>query len=168
MKKLKVINWILISFLIVGCENPKLKRAEEKNNDYIEKITTLTERLTEITNENEELLEKLEQYEPEILEDGECIFTRTYRVIEKMNYQTTDNISKFVILDQFQDHQPFIVNLSKDQASKLTKNKNYEFMFTGNKKAQKSKYSELFKNFEITDIKETDRVGLDQLQEPCR
>ncbi len=168
MKKGKIIQYLLISLLLAGCTNVKLKRAEEKANDYIEQITTLTERLTKLSEEKEELLEKVEKCEPEIIEEGECAFTRTYHVVDIMKYQATDNISKFVILDQFQEYNPFIVKLTKDQASKLFKNKMYEFTFNGSRKYKNKEYNELFENFELTNIKETEKVGLDQLQETCR
>ena len=168
MKKGKIIVYLLIVLLVSGCTNAKLKRAEEKANDYIEQITTLTEKLTKLSDEKEELLKKVEMCEPEIMEEGECTFTRTYRVVDIMKYQSTDNISKFVIIDQFQENNPFIVKLTKDQASKLFKNKMYEFTFNGSKKYKNKEYNELFENFELINIKETEKVGLDQLQETCR
>ncbi|MDD2180895.1 MAG: hypothetical protein PHW32_00835 [Bacilli bacterium] len=168
MKNIKIIYCLLIVFLLVGCNSKKLKLAEEKNVDYVEQITDLTEKLTRLSDENVVLLEKVEKYEPEIYEEGECDFTRTYHIIDIMNYQTSDNASKFIILDQFQAVNPFIVNLPEDQVAKVTKGKTYEFTFRGDKKYQKSEYNELFKKFELNNIKETDRVGLNQLQDPCR
>ncbi len=167
MKKIKIICCLLICFFMAGCKNSKLKKIEEKNDDYIKQIITLNKKVEEETEKNSELLTKLEKYEPEVIETGECVFIRSYRVVDIMNYQTTDNTSKFVILDQFQEFQPFVVNLTKDQAAALIKNNSYEFTFSGNRKHQKSEYNELFKNYELTNIKETDKVGLDQLQEPC-
>lgn len=168
MNNIKIMGYVLMVFLLVGCNSKKLKLAEEKNVDYVEQITDLTEKLTRLSDENAELLEKVEKYEPEIIEEGECMFTRTYHIIDIMNYQTNDNASKFIILDQFQMVNPFIVNLPDDQVSKLTKGKTYEFTFRGDKKNHKSEYNELFKKFELNNIKETDRVGLNQLQDPCR
>ncbi len=167
MKNVKIITLTLILFLIVGCRNSKLVKMEEKNTEYIEQITVLTEKLTDISKERDELLEKLGKYEPEVFETGECLFTKTYRIVDVTKYKGEDDTLKYIILDQFQVKDPFIVKLTKDQVSSLTKDQNYEFTFSGDKRYQKSENREIFQNYELIDIKETDKVGLDQLQEAC-
>lgn len=48
----------------------------------------------------------------------------------------------------------------------LEKDKNYEFVLYGIKNEnQKYTQNEIFKNFEIKNIVETDKIGLEQIQE---
>lgn len=166
MRKKEILVYLLMLSLLTGCGNNKYKVTEEKINDYIEQISNLTTKVNNLTNENNELREKLEQYES--LEEGECKFTRTYRVVDILDYQTDDNTAKYVILDQFQENLPFIVNLPNDQVAILVKGENYEFSFSGDKKYKNSEHQKLFANFQLNNIKKTDRVGLDQIQEECR
>ena len=170
MRKKSILLYLLMILLLTGCTNAKLKRAEEKTNDYIEQITKLTEKINILTSENENLKNKLEKYEPEILEEGNCKFTKTYHVIDIMdNYEPEDdNSSKFVILVQYAIQQPFIVNLPNDKVVLLTEGEDYEFSFSGSKKYKKSENQEIFTNFELINVKKSDKVGLDQVQEECR
>ncbi|MFA5603629.1 MAG: hypothetical protein WDA12_02090 [Bacilli bacterium] len=168
MKTIKIVSCLLICILISGCGNSKTKSQAEQKNDYIEQITTLTQKIVELSNENAKLTEELSNEELDSTVSGDCAFTRTYNVVDIMKYQTSDNDSKFIILDQFQSVEPFVVNLKNDQAAILTKGDNFEFSFSGEKKYHKSEYTNLFKNFKLDNIKQTDKIGLDQVQDSCR
>lgn len=157
----------MIAFLIIGCQSKKTKYMEEKINDYIRQISNLKEKVANLEEDKKELLDKLEKYDPVIKEKGECTFIKTYNIVDILRYQSTDNLFQFVILDQFEINKPFIVSLTKDQVSKLEKNKNYEFTFSGNRKNKAKEYYELFENYQIDDIRITNKIGLDQLQESC-
>lgn len=167
MKRIKIINFILFLFLVVGCKKSKLAQIEEKNIDYIEQITELTEKLAEVSNDKDELLVKLGKYEPEVFENGECTFTKTYRIVDIMDYKAEDDSLKFIVIDQFQVQEPFIIKLTKDQVSQLKKDEHYEFTFEGKKKYKNNEKAEIFDKFELIELNKTDKVGLNQLQESC-
>ena len=68
------------------------------------------------------------------------------------------------IIKQFQDNEPVLIKVSNNH--KLEKNKNYEFVLFGIKKDNiKYTQNEIFENFEIKNIIETDKIGLEQIQE---
>ena len=91
-------------------------------------------------------------------------YIKTYNVIEKLDISDETGNYNYYVIKQFQDNEPILIKVLNNY--KLEKNKNYEFVLFGIKK-DNIKYSqnEIFDNFEIKNITETDKIGLEQIQE---
>ena len=152
------ISLILIVVIVFGCSivNSKINNLRSLNND--------------LTKENKQLKEQVEETDEPVVKEEDCSFIRTFRIVKIMNdYQTHDPNYTFVIIDQFQEATPFIISLDSNRVSSLKMDKSYEFKFKGKKTEATDIYSlnEIFKNFEIESIVLTDKVGLEQRQESC-
>lgn len=91
-------------------------------------------------------------------------FTQTYTV--KANLQEEDATGEyyFYVVDKFQAFDPLVIKVEKKYT--LEVNKSYEFTFEGTKVEGKNySTSDIFDTFTIVDIKKTDKVGLDQIQD---
>lgn len=109
-----------------------------------------------------------EKTEKEVIEEkSEITFTRTYRVVEILEYEDTINEFSYIILDKFQEFNPYIVKIKKEQATNLHENNCYEFTFKGTyiKDFDYSNIRQLFNDFDIVNISATNKSGLDQIQE---
>lgn len=115
----------------------------------------------------ESIGEKTETEKEIIEEKNEITFTRTYRIVEILEYEDTINEFSYIILDKFQEFNPYIVKLKKKQATNLHENNCYEFTFKGTyiKNFDYSNIRQLFNEFEIVNISVTNKSGLDQIQE---
>ncbi len=153
---------ILFILLIAGCCNKDINQLKEENEKLKDENITLNERIINVTEENNILKEELEN---EDLGESECQFIRTYIVKDFLEY-TTDEKEKFVVLDQFQENDPFLIKLNNSY--NLEKNKFYEFSFKGSTKYRKSEQKFLFKNYTLKSVELTDKLGLEQIQESCR
>lgn len=91
-------------------------------------------------------------------------YIKTYNVIEKLDIIDETGIYNYYVIKQFQDNEPVLIKVSNNY--KLEKDKNYEFVLFGIKKDNiKYTQNEIFDNFEIKNIIETDKIGLEQIQE---
>lgn len=155
---------ILSILLIAGCSNKDINQLKEENEKLKDENITLSERIINVTEENNSLKEELEN---EDLGELECQFIRTYIVKDFLEY-TTDEKDKeeFIVLDQFQENDPFLIKLNNSY--NLEKNKFYEFTFKGSTKHRKSEQKFLFKNYTLASVELTDKLGLEQIQESCR
>jgi hypothetical protein len=96
---------------------------------------------------------------------SECTFIQTLRVIDILDYEGAIPEDKFILVDQYQSFNPFVLKANKEDDIK--EGKYYEFTFKG----LKEKYNnndDLISDFTILSIKETNKVGLDQIQEVCK
>ena len=95
------------------------------------------------------------------------IFTRTYRIVKKLEYKDNINEYSYIVVDKFQEFKPYIIKIRKEEAKELKENNSYEFtlkgIYQGN--INYSNISELFEKFEIEKICITDKKGLEQVQE---
>ena len=95
------------------------------------------------------------------------IFTRTYRIVKKLEYKDNINEYSYIVVDKFQEFKPYIIKIRKEEAKELKENNFYEFtlkgIYQGN--INYSNISELFEKFEIEKICITDKKGLEQVQE---
>lgn len=91
-------------------------------------------------------------------------YIKTYNVIEKLYITDETGIYNYYVIKQFQDDEPVLIKVLNTY--NLEKDKNYEFVLYGIKNEnQKYTQNEIFKNFEIKNIVETDKIGLEQIQE---
>lgn len=111
----------------------------------------------------------------------DCSFTKTYRVVDLLdNYVAEVPEMTYVVLDQFLVHGAYAHKISSVQKKKLEVNKYYEFTYTL-KGLTKDKINDIndvlkynsFNNLiksdnslrTLVEIKETDKRGLEQIQE---
>lgn len=94
-------------------------------------------------------------------------FTRTYLVIDQLKSVDETGEYGYLIVNQFQRNNPTVVKVKLDLLSNLKFNENYEFTFYGEYDSNKNydTIEGIFNSFDILSIKETDKIGLDQLQE---
>jgi len=91
-------------------------------------------------------------------------FTRTYNIIDIIENNSLEYDS--FEIKQYQNEKSYIVDVKKDLAKNIEKNKNYEFTFKINKDVIiEDEIKAIFDNYEIVDVVETDKVGLEQTQE---
>ena len=94
-------------------------------------------------------------------------FTRTYNVrnVEESN----DEAYVYLTLRQFQFEEVATVKVLKSMASNIEEGNNYEFTFRYNypsTEIENDAIEELFSKCNLISIKYTDKVGLEQTQEP--
>ena len=91
-------------------------------------------------------------------------YIKTYNVIEKLDITDETWTYNYYVIKQFQDYEPVLIKVSNTY--NLEKDKNYEFVLYGSKiKDKKYTQNEIFDNFEIKNITETDNIGIEQIQE---
>ena len=109
----------------------------------------------------------------------DCSFTRTYRVVDLLDgYVAEVPEESYVVLDAFLDHGAFTHRISSELKKKLEVNKYYEFTYTlkgigivndiEDVRNRVSAFNSMKSDNSLKvllEIKETDRVGLGQLQE---
>ncbi len=91
-------------------------------------------------------------------------YIKTYSIIEKLDISDATGSYNYYVIKEFQDDDPVVVKI--DNKYNLEEDKNYEFILYGIKNDEKNySQSEIFKDFEITDIRETNKTGLEQIQD---
>ena len=111
----------------------------------------------------------------------DCSFTRTYKIIDLMKeYRAAVPEGSFIIVDQFQFFEPVVHSLPTKLKENLIVGEYYEFTYHLKGKIDESKELEMIDvvgmiveehpdNDNLTatlQIKKTDKLGLDQIQEP--
>lgn len=110
-----------------------------------------------------------------------CSFTQTWKVIDLLDsFKGHHPDINFVIVDKFQFFEPYSHIIPSNLKTKLEVGKYYEFTYTIQGKGYIEDFNDVIKNIkpenvQLDDqnsikvnlsIKETDKIGLDQLQEP--
>ncbi len=91
-------------------------------------------------------------------------FVRTYNIKEKLKETDTTGQYNYYVISQFQTNELALIKL--ENTYKLEENKNYEFSFEGTKiNEQDYTIQEIFSGFKITNIKQTNKLGLEQRQD---
>lgn len=134
-----VIIVALIVFMVLGNSETKTKTGNSNLN------TQETENISEDT-------EKLE-------------YIKTYNIIQKLDISDETENYDFYVIQQFQDNDnPVLIKVEKTY--NLEEGENYEIVLYGVKEEGKTyTQNEIFENFEIQDIRKTDKTGLDQIQD---
>lgn len=116
-----------------------------------------------VLNYNQEK-EQAEQIENTKNTTEDITFIRTYNIIKDLNKTDTTGQYKYYVIDQFQMDSPIVIKVKNSY--NLIENENYEFTFEGRKTDGKEyTIQEIFEDFNIVDIKETDKEGLEQIQD---
>lgn len=157
---------ILVGFLcfqLADCFHLKNEKKElqNSNSELKSKIVELEKETNELKNQIENLNLQLKPQTP-IIDTRTCTFTRTYHYLETLEERGMGN-EALIVVRAFQDN-PFILRLENDFGTIFEKNAAYEIQFTGSVSNDDNDLS----NFKILSINKTNKVGLEQLQEPCR
>lgn len=92
------------------------------------------------------------------------IFVRTYNIVANLQRTDSSGQYKYYVIDQFQMDNPIVIKV--ESSYNLNENENYEFTFEGTKTEGKEyTIQEIFDDFKIIDIQETDKEGLEQRQD---
>lgn len=89
-------------------------------------------------------------------------FIRTYNILNVS--ESNDNNFIYLTIRQFQDEEVQTVKVEKKLCPNIAEGKNYEFTIKPNYRVEDSILS-IFSNSTILEIKETDKTGLEQIQE---
>ncbi len=94
----------------------------------------------------------------------EITFVRTYNIVANLQRTDSSGQYKYYVIDQFQMDNPIVIKV--ESSYNLNENENYEFTFEGTKTEGKEyTIQEIFDDFKIIDIQETDKEGLEQRQD---
>lgn len=158
---IKTSNSNSAAYLDVKDENTKLSSELSKAIEENEKLLV----------ESADLLDEIEALKSNlndlVLADNssnsvEHVYTQTFRYIEDYNYEGDSTSARFIIVDQFQMHNPTIITFDANRfAVEFISDHFYEITFRTfiSSKGNSDK-------LEITKIVETDKVAFDQIQEP--
>ena len=134
-----VIIVALIVFMVLGNSETNTKTGNSNLN------TQETENISEDTEKSE--------------------YIKTYNIIQKLDISDETENYDFYVIQQFQDNDnPVLIKVEKTY--NLEEGENYEIILYGVKEEGKTyTQNEIFENFEIQDIRKTDKTGLDQIQD---
>lgn len=92
----------------------------------------------------------------------EVTFIRTYNILNVANSNDENYI--YLTIRQFQSEEVQTIKVEKKLCPQIAEEKNYEFTIVLNKKTNDDILS-IFNNGKIISINETDKIGLEQIQE---
>lgn len=162
MKSREKVLFVVVSLLLVGVIILAVLLFNSKNSNK-KKIDKLQEQVSNMTTNNNELNDKIKKLENNSgKKSGTCTYTKTYLFIDYLDYQGDVPTDKYIIVDIFQSRTPEIIKYNSSEFNiDFANNKYYEFTFKASLlDGQINKES-------LIDVKLTDRLGLDQVQENC-
>lgn len=174
MKKVKndtIIRTLLLAIIAICVIFLVMQRFEITS--YKEDINSYKEKINKLENKDDDKTEEESKY-------YDCTFTQTYRIVDKLDGYIAEVPEKsYVIVDKFQSHSAFAHPIITDLKDNLEVNKYYEFTYHIKGSGIVNDISDVVSH--ITDksleevsediylvnlsIKETDKTGLDQIQE---
>ena len=160
MKSREKVLFVVVSLLLVGVIILAVLLFNSKNSNKKE-IDKLQEQVSNMTTNNNELNDKIKELENNSgKKSGTCTYTKTYLFIDYLDYQGDVPTDKYIIVDIFQSRTPEIIKYNSSEFNiDFANNKYYEFTFKASLlDGQINKES-------LIDVKPTDRLGLDQVQE---
>ena len=112
----------------------------------------------------------------------DCTFTKTFRFIQKIDYETYVEGTSYILGDTYQSYQPVLLIIDNKALDKMDKNKYYEFTYTLKGKMRESEMNDLNdinmlvkttydrehsigSNKAYLEVKDTNKIGLKQIQE---
>ena len=91
-------------------------------------------------------------------------FVRTFYIVANLNQTDAVAENNFYVINQYQTFNPIVIKI--DKKYNLEEKENYEFTFKGTKIDGKDyNNEEIFDCFEITNIEQTDKLGMEQIQD---
>ena len=100
-KKIEIITIIVLLVVIIICvvfvilQKTKISSYKEDVDSYKEKVSTLEKQLGNKQNEESR--------------EYDCSFTRTYRVIDSIDYPLASDGLSYIVVDDYQGYVPFVV-----------------------------------------------------------
>ena len=77
--------------------------------------------------------------------DYNCSFTKTFRFIQKVDYETYVDGTTYIVGDIYQSYEPLLLIVDNDTAGKMERNKYYEFTYTLKGKMRETEIDEMNK-----------------------
>ena len=117
-KKIEIITIIVLLVVIIICvvfvilQKTKISSYKEDVDSYKEKVSTLEKQLGNKQNEESR--------------EYDCSFTRTYRVIDSIDYPLASDGLSYIVVDDYQGYVPFVVAIPSS-INNLETYKYYEF-----------------------------------------
>lgn len=137
-------------------------------------ISLITHHIIEFSNykdntSNQENNLEVDKNEETLIQENKNIdvqFVRTFTVLANLKQTDATGEYNFYVVDQFQNFNPIVIKVNKEY-NELEINQNYEFTFKGSKIEGKD-YSirDIFDTFYIINIEKTNKLGLEQIQDP--
>lgn len=174
MKNRRIFDIFIFCFIIAllvgfGYQFIKNQSLKEDMNRLQTNKSQLEDQINAISKENNTLKNQIESlnyqinYQPKPEANNKtCTFIRTFHYIDTLEYKQVPE-EQWIIFQAFQDN-PFLLRLNNNFGVNFEKDAAYEITFTG----PFSNGGEDLNLYTITSIKKTNKVGLEQLQEPCR
>lgn len=97
------------------------------------------------------------------IQESKDNFTKTYNVLNIA--ESDDENYLYLTIKQFQHDEVETVKVLKSIANSVETNKNYEFTFQYENKNIEDNIKSIFENATLVQIKETDKTGLEQIQD---
>lgn len=136
-----IVIVVLILYITVGFNQTRINTVSDNN-------------VTEVDTKTNYALDDLEKRE----------YIKTYNIIEKLDLSDETGNYDYYVIKEFQVDDPVVIKV--DNKYELEEGKNYEIVLYGVKIDGKTySQSEIIDNFEIKDIKQTDKTGLEQIQD---
>lgn len=136
-----IVIVVLILYITVGFNQTRINTVSDNN-------------VTEVDTKTNYALDDLEKRE----------YIKTYNIIEKLDLSDETGNYDYYVIKEFQVDDPVVIKV--DNKYELEEGKNYEIVLYGIKIDGKTySQSEIIDNFEIKDIKQTDKTGLEQTQD---
>lgn len=136
-----IVIVVLILYITVGFNQTRINTVSDNN-------------VTEVDTKTNYALDDLEKRE----------YIKTYNIIEKLDLSDETGNYDYYVIKEFQVDDPVVIKV--DNKYELEEGKNYEIVLYGIKINGKTySQSEIIDNFEIKDIKQTDKIGLEQTQD---
>ena len=152
---------------------PKIKSITEITGDYTGYILNVNDTVQEVTlliNDKKYTItfsnfteDEIYDFISSIIIDDSCQFTKTYRV-EKI-IESNDEEYLHVTLTEFQKEGAETVTIPREINNNIEEGKYYEFTFSSNQEDLSEDMNNIFENTEVLSIVETEKTGLDQIQE---
>ena len=136
-----IVIAVLILYITVGFNQTRINTVSENN-------------VIEVDSKTNYAQDELEKRE----------YIKTYNIIEKLNLSDETGNYDYYVIKQFQVDAPVVIKVDKQY--NLEQGKNYEFVLYGVKKEEITYLpNKIFEDFEIKNIVETDKPGLEQIQD---
>ena len=136
-----IVIAVLILYITVGFNQTRINTVSENN-------------VIEVDSKTNYAQDELEKRE----------YIKTYNIIEKLNLSDETGNYDYYVIKQFQVDAPVVIKVDKQY--NLEQGKNYEFVLYGVKKEELTSLpNKIFEDFEIKNIVETDKTGLEQIQD---
>ena len=136
-----IVIAVLILYITVGFNQTRINTVSENN-------------VIEVDSKTNYAQDELEKRE----------YIKTYNIIEKLKLSDETGNYDYYVIKQFQVDAPVVIKVDKQY--NLEQGKNYEFVLYGVKKEEITYLpNKIFEDFEIKNIVETDKTGLEQIQD---